>query len=198
MAYCHFTEGELWQLHRRFGHPAAERLHKVLARAGYDDINESVVAKINKYRHLCQLHGGAPGRFRFMIRDDVEFNYKLIVDVIYINGKPVLHAINEAIAFQAAKFLQNLQAKTIWNTLRAIWINTYVGPSDVIATNVGTNFVTAKFVNNAKIIAIEVEKVFIEAHNSINKIERYHAPIRRTFEVITADLGKEVSAENAL
>jgi hypothetical protein len=105
IAYFHFIKGELRQLYRRFGHSAAERLHKVLARAGYDDINESVVAKINKYCHLCQLHGGAPGRFRFTIRNDVKFNYKLIVNVMYINGKPMLHAINEATAFQAAKFL---------------------------------------------------------------------------------------------
>jgi hypothetical protein len=46
-------------------------------------------------------------------------------------------------------------------------------------------------------MAIEVE-VPVEAYNSINKVERYHAPIRRAFEVITADLGKEVSAKNAL
>jgi hypothetical protein len=105
MAYCHLTEGELRQLHRRFGYPAAERLHKVLARAGYDDINESVIAKINKYCHLCQLYGGASGRFRFTIRDDIEFNYKLIVDVMYINRKPVLYVVNEATIFQAAKFL---------------------------------------------------------------------------------------------
>jgi hypothetical protein len=64
-----------------------------------------VVAKINKYCHFCQLHGGAPGRFRFTIRNDVEFNYKLILDVMYINGKLMLHAINEATVFQAAKFL---------------------------------------------------------------------------------------------
>jgi hypothetical protein len=51
VAYCYLTEGELRQLHRRFGHPAAERLCKVLSRAGYDDINEAVVSQINKYCH---------------------------------------------------------------------------------------------------------------------------------------------------
>jgi hypothetical protein len=47
-------------------------------------------------------------------------------------------------------------------------------------------------------MAIKVEKVPVEAYNSINKIEKYHALIRRAFEIITADLSKEVSAENAL
>jgi hypothetical protein len=51
VAYCHLMEGELRQLYRRFGHFAAERLCKVLSRAGYDDINEAVVSQINKCCH---------------------------------------------------------------------------------------------------------------------------------------------------
>jgi hypothetical protein len=49
--HCHLIEIELRQLYRRFGHPAADRLYKILNRAGYDDINETVIAKINKYCH---------------------------------------------------------------------------------------------------------------------------------------------------
>jgi hypothetical protein len=49
--YCHLTEIELRQLHRRFGHSAADRLYKILNRAGYDNIDETVIAKINKYYH---------------------------------------------------------------------------------------------------------------------------------------------------
>jgi hypothetical protein len=49
--HCHFIETELRQLHRRFGYSAAERFCRVLARAGYEDVNESVVAKIGKYCH---------------------------------------------------------------------------------------------------------------------------------------------------
>jgi hypothetical protein len=35
------------------------------------------------------------------------------INVIYINGKFMLYAINEATLFQAAKFLANMQAKII-------------------------------------------------------------------------------------
>jgi hypothetical protein len=51
VACSHLTEDELRQLHRRFGHSAADRLHKILSRAGYNDIKESVITKINKYCH---------------------------------------------------------------------------------------------------------------------------------------------------
>jgi hypothetical protein len=66
------------------------------------------------------MHGSTPGCFRFTIRNDVNFNYRLVVNVMYINGKLVLYAVNEAILFQAARFLANMQAKTIWNIFKAI------------------------------------------------------------------------------
>jgi hypothetical protein len=44
-------------------------------------------------------------------------------------------------------------------------------------------------VANARILAIEIEEIPVKAHNSIGKIERYHGPLKRAFEVITADLG---------
>jgi hypothetical protein len=59
------------------------------------------------------MHGSILGRFRFTIRNDINFNYWLIVDVIYINGKLVLYAINEVILFQAARFLADMQIRTI-------------------------------------------------------------------------------------
>jgi len=48
----HLTETELRQLHRRFGHPAADRLFRLLTKAGYDDEKHAeILEKINKYCH---------------------------------------------------------------------------------------------------------------------------------------------------
>jgi hypothetical protein len=59
------------------------------------------------------MHGKAFGRFRFTIRDNANFNARFIVDIMYIRKKPVLHAVDKAITFQAAKFLTNMQANII-------------------------------------------------------------------------------------
>ena len=40
------TEVELRRLHRRFGHPATDRLYKLLKKAGYNDVNESIIQNI--------------------------------------------------------------------------------------------------------------------------------------------------------
>jgi hypothetical protein len=143
------------------------------------------------------MHDKAPGRFRFTIRDNANFNARFIIDVIYIRKKPVLYAVNKATAFQAAKFLTNMQANITWNIFRTIWINIYLGSPDIIIINASANF-KGNFVNNAKNLAIKIEKVPVETHNSIDKIERYHDPMKRAYEIITFKLGNTISPKHAL
>jgi hypothetical protein len=101
----------------------------------------------------------------------------VIVDVMYIDQKPVLHVVDDATSFQAARFLTDMKATTTWDTLWAMWINMYVGPLDLIATDASKNFIGKEFVNNATLLSIEVKEVLVEAHNSIGKVERYYAVI---------------------
>ena len=37
-------------------------------------------------------------------------------------------------------------------------------------------------------MAIKVKEVPVEAHNSIGKVERYYAPLRRAYEIISLEL----------
>ena len=90
IAYSHLTEIELKQLHRRFRHPFIRRLVKVLERAGYADINQRIIERLTKYYKSCQLHTKLPGRFKFTLKDDYNFNYLVIIDVLYLDGKLVL------------------------------------------------------------------------------------------------------------
>jgi hypothetical protein len=74
----------------------------------------------------------------------------------------------------------------------------YAGPPDVIVTDAGKSFVGAEFVANARIMAIEIEEVPVEAHNSIGKVERYHGPLKRAFKVIFANFGNAITPDNVL
>jgi hypothetical protein len=47
----------------------------------------------------------------------MEFNYQILVDVMFIDNRPILHIINTATSFQAAQFLRNVMAKEAWDTL---------------------------------------------------------------------------------
>jgi hypothetical protein len=196
LAYCHLTESELRRLHRRFGHPSVQRLYKVLQRSG-NEIELTVLEHLTKYCHHCQMNAKAPGRFKFTLQNDYNFNYEIVIDVTYLDGKPVLHVVDTATAFQAARFLKDLSAKCTWDTLKLCWIDTYLGPPDYVITDAGRNFTATEFKQHAKLFAVDIKEMPVEAHNSIGKIERYHAPLRRAFKIIQEEL-PDMSKENVL
>jgi hypothetical protein len=73
---------------------------------------------VTKYCEQCQKHGKSPGRFKFNLRGDVSFNYSMIVDILYISGKPVLHVVDEGTRYQAGRcWLQNISAIHTWYAL---------------------------------------------------------------------------------
>ena len=107
---------------------------------------------------------------------------------LYLDGKPVLHVVDEATAFQAAKFLKDMSAKTTWDTLRICWIDIYQGPPDIIISDAGKNFASEEFRQHAATIDIDIKEVLVEAHNSVGKVERYHGPLRRAYEILSNEL----------
>ncbi|KAG9244629.1 hypothetical protein BJ878DRAFT_479973 [Calycina marina] len=150
---------ELQRLHRRFGHPSVARLQKLLYNAGERDIDREALEKLEKFCHHCQLHGNSPGRFRFALReqDDVDFNYNIIIDVMYINNLPVLHVVDEATRFQAARWLKDISTKETWDALRACWMDTYLGPPDQITHDAGkTSIIKAELPELDRTMALQM------------------------------------------
>src|SRR6266536_102776 len=124
------------------------------------------------------------GRFKFTLKDDHEFNYLVIIDVMYLNRKPVLQVVDSMTAFEAARFLKDMSARIAWDTLRVCWIDTYLGPLDMVVHDARKNFVSIEFKQLENSMAIEIKEVPVEAHNSVGLVERYHAPLRRSYEII--------------
>ncbi|KAF1937171.1 hypothetical protein EJ02DRAFT_63582, partial [Clathrospora elynae] len=117
---------------------------------------------------------------------------------MYLSGKPVLHVIDSATTFNGARFLPSMSTKDTWETLRMLWIDTYQGPPDIITHNAGTNFASVEFKSEAKIMGITCKQVPVEAHWSIGKVERYHAPLRRAYEILRAELDSRTSDDAVL
>jgi hypothetical protein len=144
---CPFTKVKLRRLHRRFGHPTAERLHRILECSGHDEVSKQIIEYLTKYYSHCQKHGKSPGCFKFVLWADKDpvFNFCIIVDIIYIDGNLVLYVIDKDTRYQAARWLQSLSAKHTWDALRNCWIDTYLGPLDHILHDAGTNFTSKEF-----------------------------------------------------
>jgi hypothetical protein len=115
----YLTETELRQLHRHFGHPLIGRLINILTRISHNT-DCKILKHLTKYCTFCQKYGKSPKRFRFTIKDNdkIVFNYTIVVDIFIINSKLILHVVDVDTRFQAAKWLDNISAKCIWDTLR--------------------------------------------------------------------------------
>ncbi len=114
---CYLIETELRQLHKRFDHSSIKKLHDLLKRFDHE-IEKSVLEKLIKFCIFCQKHEKSSERFRFILRNDVNFNFFIIVNIMYVENSFILHVIDEATRFQAARWLQNISAKHIWKMLR--------------------------------------------------------------------------------
>lgn len=107
---CFLTDQEIRQLHRWFGHSSAYRLFRLLKRSGHE-IDHNVIKRLTNHCHFCQTYGKSSGRFKFTLKDDVEFNHTIFVDVVHIDGNPVLHIVDKQTKFQAARWLKNMTAQ---------------------------------------------------------------------------------------
>ncbi|KAK2036621.1 hypothetical protein LZ31DRAFT_483228, partial [Colletotrichum somersetense] len=97
----------------------------------------------------------ASSYFKFTLYNNYKFNYKILIDIIYLNSsKPVLYVINLATVF------------------------------NIITTDVRLNFYSTKFKYTACRLSIKVKKVPIKAYYSIRKVKRYHIAFYRIYKII--------------
>jgi hypothetical protein len=143
---------------------------------------------LTKYYEQYQKFGRLPERFKFNLRDDISFNYSIIIDIFYISSKPVFYIIDKGTRYQAGRWLQNISILYTWDALKQYWIDTYLGPPDQIVADTGKQFTSKEFAQLANTMGTKVKIVPIEAHNSVGIVEYYYGPIRYTYLVITAEI----------
>jgi hypothetical protein len=86
---------EIRRLYRRFGHLLAEKLYRVLERSGYNDVDRQAIDYLTKYCSFCQKYGRSSSWFKFTLYKDLDFNYLVYIDIIYINGSLILYIIDK-------------------------------------------------------------------------------------------------------
>ena len=57
------------------------------------------------------------------------------------------------------------------------WINTYLGPPDMIVYNVGKNFISKEFKQYMVNMGIIIKSVLVKVYNLIGMVERYYGPL---------------------
>src|SRR6266700_817402 len=77
------------------------------------------------------------------------------------------------------------------------WINTYLGPPNIIIYNAGKNFISKEFKQYAIILGTATKSVPIKAYNSVGIVERYYSPLYHIYHIIIAEL-LDISKDIAL
>ena len=185
---CLLTDAEIRRIHRRFGHASAQKLYELLNRADRNEPGlKRTLEAIEKECEHCQRNAQAPRRFKFAFHDGREFNHIIYVDICYIRSRPVLHVVDEATKYQAARWLPSISAKDAWDCLRACWIDVYIGPPDIIAHDAGRQFAGGEFQAAMGTLRIEAKPIPIESPQSMAVVERYHASLRKAYETIASE-----------
>lgn len=106
--FIFYTEAELTRIHRHFCNLLTDRLVAVMRRADSATINSifyNDLEKITQSCNVCQREANAPQRFRFSLpATNCDFNRTVSLDVMYLDGKAVLH-VDQDTKFGATAFL---------------------------------------------------------------------------------------------
>jgi hypothetical protein len=78
------------------------KLHDLLERSDHD-VKKSIIERLTKFCIFCQKYAKSSEQMKFTLKDEVNFNYSVIVDVMYIDNSLILHVVDDATRFQIAK-----------------------------------------------------------------------------------------------
>lgn len=101
MPYCFCTHEELSRINKSFGHSSVYKMGEVLKRwkgeGNLDDNTRAAIDAIKNVLDSCKRYEQAPCQFKLTIgANELRFNHCVPVDTMFLNGRPVIHMIDEA------------------------------------------------------------------------------------------------------
>eukprot|EP00173_Palmaria_palmata_P003493 Plantae.Rhodophyta-Palmaria_palmata.ctg3673.p1 GENE.Plantae.Rhodophyta-Palmaria_palmata.ctg3673~~Plantae.Rhodophyta-Palmaria_palmata.ctg3673.p1 ORF type:complete len:310 (+),score=31.87 Plantae.Rhodophyta-Palmaria_palmata.ctg3673:1047-1976(+) len=151
------------------------------------DTRSQLVA-MQKACQACSKFSSSPRVFTSRIpHEGIWFNAEIIVDMFYKARGVALPVVDREIKFQAAKFLPDESAGSVWLALLQCWILVFIGPPDIIRHYAGSNLLSREFQKTAGESGIMCHLVAVESSHSMGVEERYHGVVRRVYDRVAAD-----------
>ena len=192
---------ELVRVHRHFYHPNSERLYSLMKRGVPGKTSPRVLHDLEEIEStcdLCQRLSHAPHRFRVSLPDkDVVFNRTVCMDIMFLEGKPVLHIVDRDTKFSAAAFLKSETTDETWETLMRIWVSVYIGFPETIATDQGTQFQSERWKSLLLMAGIKHQSSGVQSQNALGVGERYHSCLRQIYRKVR-QAKPTIAPQNAL
>ena len=98
-----YSTAQLKKLHLQFAHPSATKLYNLLQKAGTEAVGPDTLQRLQEIVatcERCQRIRKAPLRFRVSKgHEHVRFKAKAYLNIMYLDGLPMLHIVDEATRF---------------------------------------------------------------------------------------------------
>lgn len=111
-----YSRADLTKLHKNFFLPSAQKLYNLIRRSRPQDTTPDtlkLLEDISRRCNTCQTFGARLLRFRVsMPEEHLVFNEELSLELMWLNGKAVLHIVDTATGFNAAEPLRANPSKT--------------------------------------------------------------------------------------
>ena len=136
-----YTAAQLKRFHLQFAHPSAGKLYNLLKKAGLEAAYARTLETLEKIVAECepsQRIRNSPLRFRVaMGHENVRFNSRVYIDIMYLDGRPVLHIVDESTRFSAARLLTKMTTDAVWEAIVMCWSSDYTGLPKCIMVDEG-------------------------------------------------------------
>ena len=180
-----YTKSELKKLHQSFGHPSSKSLIKLLQKAFKSELSKSVIEKLEKITercNICRTWKSEPVRFRVTILSDEKlFNHEIEVDLMWIEGDPVLYIIYRGTRYSVCEFMREKSSEYAWSLIIECWITVFTGYPYIISHDQGPQFSAKYFQVACSQNGIISKGTLTQSHNSLGLCERYHSIIRQVY-----------------
>lgn len=200
-----FTRPELIKLHRHFKHPDSQKLWNLIQRAKPDQVDtgtRNLLEEITKACETCQVFSASPERFRVSLPPtEIAFNREVAIDLMWLEGKAILHVVDVETRFNSAMFLKAHTVEAVWEAFVACWATLYIGFPETIRVDQGSAFTSVRWTRRCDSVGTNLKYSGVESHNSLGAGEQYHAPLRRIYLKIRTDhpkIAKETTLRLAI
>lgn len=187
-ARVYYTTVELDRLHKHFNHPHPDRLSALLRRANDGKIEAGTRDELEQLTaacDVCQRLSKAPGRFRVsMPNDDLVFNRVVLMDLMYLDGRSVMHIVDKDTLFSAAVFTRGERLDELWQLYVNTWANAYVGHPQILHVDQAPQFSSPSWRALATSAGTQLVLSGVESHNALGGGERYHAFLRTIYRKV--------------
>lgn len=116
--------------------------------------------------------------------DDLRFNRVILVDLMYLDGRSVMHIVDKDTLFSAAAFTNGERLEVLWRLHSAAWAQAYAGHPQLMHVDQAPQFTSPIWQGLCNSARIELVKSGVESHNALGAGERYHAYLRTIYRKV--------------